>query len=302
MAPDPDPGRLLAAAQARYQVRQLAPGELAVRRDEWANLLARSAADPLFCSPGWLLEWWAVHGAPAGLEPVFTAVERDGRLVGLALLSLARVMYRGLLPIRRLEMLGNGRHRGDFTMSEHMGFIIDRGEAPGVGASLLASLWDLPQWDELVIGHSDRGASTDRLLAEAANLHGGYLRRTDPMAAWRIELEGGLEGWRRSLGSATRDRIFGGRRRLERLGRVTQTVADAGSLERCLGILDGLHATRWGSPLFSGARGRLYRSIARSQVAQGHRHSIGARVRWPAGAVPGLGRHPESLTRRASPG
>jgi CelD/BcsL family acetyltransferase involved in cellulose biosynthesis len=257
-------------SEVNLEIRRITPGELIARREEWTELLTRSDADPLFSSPDWLLTWWSLMAEPLGLEPVFLAARSGGRLVGLALFSRSRVLHRKIWPAWRLEMVGNGWRRGGVPITEHTGLILDRSGAPDIAAAFVAFLWASAPWDDLVVGLTEGGSLTERCFSEIAQGRGIYLRRNDPMEAWSIPLHDGFQGFLRSIGKGTRDRVMSGRRRLEALGHVTEEVAGSDTLDDLLPVLDRLHGERWGTPLLNTAPGKLFRTVARLQVEAGH--------------------------------
>jgi CelD/BcsL family acetyltransferase involved in cellulose biosynthesis len=87
-------------------------GRFEALADEWRDLLADSAADPLFLSWEWLFTWWRCLGGNRALR-VLTV--RDGaRLVGIAPLVVRGAALRRLQPFEVLEFLGTGTAGSDY--------------------------------------------------------------------------------------------------------------------------------------------------------------------------------------------
>lgn len=93
---------------------------------EWRELLADSAADPLFLSWEWLFAWWCHLGAGRRLRIV--AVRDCARLIAVAPLVVRARALRRLQPFETLEFLGTGT-----AGSDYLDLIVRRGyEAPAL--------------------------------------------------------------------------------------------------------------------------------------------------------------------------
>ena len=97
--------------------------ELSLELGSWLDLMSRSSSDEPTLSPQWSPAWWRVFGPRQGGSGV-VAIE----LAGLrqrtrppagraAPLLLRRVWHRGMLPLRRLEVLASGEPEQDATCS-----------------------------------------------------------------------------------------------------------------------------------------------------------------------------------------
>ncbi len=217
-------------------------------RESWGALLVRSEADPLFNSPEWLSAWWQQYRTEVGASLRVIAVQQGNTLVGLAVLYRRRV--RGALGrgVIRLEAVGNAWRSGRTAMSERSGFIFSRDHGAAADA-LAARLLSDPDWDELVVAHTEAGGLTEQVLQHMAAQCGGYLREPDTMDAWEVPLEGTFQDYLASLGAGTRARIIGSRKRLANAGRLRERVLAADELEAGWEVFDSLYRGRWNRPL-----------------------------------------------------
>ena len=133
--------------------------ELKACRGEWDVLLSTSAANMPMLSPLWLLAWWRTFGSTEGRQLRTWTFRVSGRLVGLVPLLLRRHRHFGLLPIRRLELLGSGEREQDEIMSEYLAPIIAKGYEQAVADALVGELaLDQYGWQEIVLSALDGNA------------------------------------------------------------------------------------------------------------------------------------------------
>lgn len=234
----------------------------------WRELLARSDADPLFNSPEWLTTWWSHYQPVLGAELEVLAALDEDRLVGLALLHTRRARHKLGLAGRRIELLGTAWRVRGVGFSERISFIFERGREQEVATALAEHLLADRSWQDFVAAHVDRGGATDRVLQHMAAECGGLLRRQDAMDGWEIPLVGSFEDFLARLGSGTRARISGGRRRLTQAGSWRERVLGLDELDEGWEAFSKLHATRWGRPLSDHWRA-FYGAMAELQVAGG---------------------------------
>ncbi|MEJ2523930.1 MAG: GNAT family N-acetyltransferase, partial [Gammaproteobacteria bacterium] len=251
------------------RIERWTPDQLERRQDDWSALLARSDADPLACSPEWLLAWWEIHAPLLDLEPVFLAAMRQDELAGLGLFSLSDVRHKGGLRGRRLELVGNAWRREGMGVSERAGLVVDRHDDEQIAGALLAHAFEIGGFDDMVVHYAELGSATDRAVSAMAREVSGYLRRADALEAWAVPLEAGFKSFVGKLGTGTRVRVMGGRRRMKIAGHVRERRSDAGTLDDFLQVMDGLHRERWGRPLFNGPWGDFHAEIAHRQTARG---------------------------------
>jgi CelD/BcsL family acetyltransferase involved in cellulose biosynthesis len=226
------------------------PATLARCRAAWEALLGRSAANQPTVSPLWLLPWWRVFGAGRRLRVV---VVRDGdRVVGMAPLLRRRHRYGGLVPFRRLELLGSGEDEADEICSDYLGVIAETGREPEVAAALAGGLMDgaLGGWDELVMARMDGETALPQLLSEALTARGVKAQVAAAGSARYLPLPRTWEQLLGSLGSSSRYVI---KRSLRDFAAWTSGEArvlrarTAEELAEGMRVLRALHACRWQS-------------------------------------------------------
>lgn len=126
--------------------------ELERERDNWEQLLGRSGGQHPSLTPTWMLTWWRVFGGEGGRRLHALAVRDRRELVGLLPLVARRCRHRGLVPMRRLELLASGEDRADEICSEYLGPIVARGREEEVAAAFAGHLdAERDRWHEIVM-------------------------------------------------------------------------------------------------------------------------------------------------------
>jgi CelD/BcsL family acetyltransferase involved in cellulose biosynthesis len=102
---------------------------------EWRVLWRRAPAATPFQSPEWLLPWWGCFGNGA---PVVLTARKEGQLIAvLPLYEFDEAGCRKLLPM-------------GISLSDYLDALVDSDD-PGAASELLASLVELPGWEECYI-------------------------------------------------------------------------------------------------------------------------------------------------------
>jgi CelD/BcsL family acetyltransferase involved in cellulose biosynthesis len=255
-------------AQGRPVVARSAAPELDVPGEAWDGLLARSSADPLFNSRQWLTTWWSQYGGQLGAELNVRSVTRDGRLTGLGLFMRRTVAHRLGLRGRRLELLGTARGAPGVAFSERTELVLEHAGEDEAMHAIARDLVDDASWDELFVSYTPEDSPTHRVFREVAAACGGYLRVADHMEAWEISLDGDFASFLASLGSGTRARLMGSRKRLAEAGEVRERLLRVDEMENGWDIFCRLHESRW-QRAFSDHWRRFYGTIAAAQAGQG---------------------------------
>jgi CelD/BcsL family acetyltransferase involved in cellulose biosynthesis len=256
----------------RVRLRIWSEREFFARKDDYRDLLSRSDADKLFMSWEWLTAWWQLHKEPFRLQlKVFAVEKEDGQVLGLAPMTKRSVRHAGRMLGTRMEPLGTLRGEAEAALTEYVTFPVDR-NASGrdLTRRLAQSVFSDAEWDDLCLAFIPTESDTWRSLVEVEAGSGGvYVRPPDYLTARRIDLKDGFQAFLKGLGPKTRLRLYGGRKRLARIGPVEFAVADTTTFSECLAVLDQLHLERWGVPALIGLRGQLYRRIAEEGLADG---------------------------------
>jgi CelD/BcsL family acetyltransferase involved in cellulose biosynthesis len=129
------------AAGSRLTVSVLREmAELERLREDWEQLLRRSAGLHPSLTPTWLLTWWRVFGPHDGRRLRALAVHRGRELVGLLPLLERRFWHYRAVPLRRLELLASGEDCADEILSEYLGPIVASGQEDEVVDALAGAL------------------------------------------------------------------------------------------------------------------------------------------------------------------
>jgi len=224
-------------------------GELEALQDEWAELLAASATDTPMLGPAWLLAWWHTFGSLDGRKLRIWVFRANGRLVGLVPMHLRWFWHWGVLPMRRLELLGSGEQEKDEIVSEYLAPIAAVGYEDAVVDAFVKCLAADPSgWHEILLSQLAAEAPTVAALDPAFRAAGWSCEVRIQAHCPFIKLPARWGDYLSSLESA--NRYFVNRTQRDfaawagdawRVERVT-TKAD---LERGREILRRLHQQRW---------------------------------------------------------
>ena len=227
-------------------------GELGALADEWSALLARSGGNHPFLSPLWLLPWWQVFGPVDGRRLRAVTLRDRGRLVGLAPLLSRRHRYRGVVPFRRLEMMGSGEDEVDEVCSDYLQIIAERGREDEVASAVTRAITggELGAWDELVIRAADGESPSCAALRRQLGVAGLRVEANHhpDRDAPTIELPASWDHYLAGLSSSRRSFVRRSLRAVERWAgdRLEIKVATTrDQLGRGREVLVALHGQRW---------------------------------------------------------
>ncbi len=228
----------------------------------WNALLARSEADPLFLSWGWLTHWWQSYGDVLGKPPHIMAFYRDAALVGLAPLYFRRVT-RGGLVARSAQLIGLSWRDPEPLISEYLDVIAAPQDVTAVRDACLRLLVEECSWQELVLGLTAAGPQWRASLTALRLPSECYVRELDRSTSYQANLLGGFESYLRKLSQSTRRSIWSLRRRLEGHGSVRLEQVARSDLSAGFADLNRLHQLRWNKPGFAGKRLAFHLDLAR---------------------------------------
>ena len=233
-------------------------------RDEWNALLARSDADPLFLSWEWQSSWWRIFSDTKNMQlKLFVASNEDGRLLGIAPLFSSDDSIKNILPISRLQFIGNC-WRGKATMpTELLSFIADATASKDVIRALCDHIYKLDDWDELVIPYLDVKSETFQLLSDENLFPSCYLRQTERFKSYYLKTQGEFQEYTKALGKNTRLKIFNRRKNLAQLGEIKFERMLSDDIDARFTLLNELHEKRWGSPVFKNSRLEFNKMVAK---------------------------------------
>lgn len=222
--------------------------DLEALRSEWDELLADSAVLGPMLSPFWLLTWWQTFGPVDGRRLMAWTFRQGGRLVGLVPALRRTHRYFGVLPMRRLELLGSGESEADEIMSEYLGPIVARGFEVAV-ANALAAVWaSEPDWQEIVLTALDGSSPGVAGLEPALTAQGWDLEIPAANHCPFIELPSSWENYLSALSSHDRYWAKSSLRDFAAWAGdewQVQRASNQAELVRGREILHELHAQRW---------------------------------------------------------
>jgi CelD/BcsL family acetyltransferase involved in cellulose biosynthesis len=242
---------------------------------EWEALLSCSDANEPTLSPVWLRAWWQVFGMDDGRVLRACTLRDRGRLVGLVPLLLREHRYRGLVPFRRLELLGSGEDEADEIASDYIGIVAARGYEGAVArrvADTLASR-GLGAWDELVCCRMAASRTTVSELAVALGARDTDVTVTRSGECAFVTLPRSWDAYLTALPSNHRYVVRRSLREFDQWAGAhyeLETASTLDELARGVDVLHALHAERWNAKRAAGAfastRFRRFHEIVMPQL------------------------------------
>jgi len=240
---------------------------------EWEALISRSSARGPAATTPWLSTWWRIFGgSDRGLRAVTV---RDGEsLVGLALLVLRPIRLLGVLPVRRIELLGSGEDEADEICSEYLGVLAERGREAEVADALVSALAEhRPRPHELVFPSMDGDDPMVAALERALSRDGYVVDHTETTKAPFIKLPSTFDAYLAALPSAHRYRVRRSLRDFDRWAEKTAQVhwvTTPAELAEGLSVLQRLHGERWAHQggVFASPRFRAFHDTVTPQLLE----------------------------------
>jgi CelD/BcsL family acetyltransferase involved in cellulose biosynthesis len=208
------------------QVQQLTSGEgIASFVPEWKELWRRIADATPFQSAEWLLSWWEWFGNSSPL--VITARDNCGLIGLLPLYCLQEPGCCKLLPV-------------GISLSDYLDALVDP-KHPGLASTLLASVTDVPGWDECYV--PDLPPSAALLSAECPPTLIGH--RSSGEVCPVLALPDTVEALCEVVPRKTLRDLRQARRRVVAAGKVTVAQAGTAAVEPFMNEFFRLHEARW---------------------------------------------------------
>ncbi len=255
-----------------YTVRECTQDQFMSLQDDWALLLDRSDADPLFMSWAWQISWWEVWGSELDLTLLLLAVyDENEQLVALAPLYVNEFTTPVGWRVRRLHVVGNAWKLKPTVRTEYVGFIADiRHKSAALAA--LAGYLKQEAWDELIL--ADASLQTMAEWESQLDLHVNAARLVRSTAEGVvINTSGEYSAWLAGLGKNTRLKAFNRRALFE--GELRGTWCPWSDPESFLSLLNEFHQERWGKACFDKHAVRFHqRLLARLSDNQQARLSV----------------------------
>jgi hypothetical protein len=247
---------------ATLQIRRWTERDFTAARNEWNKLVSVSGADRFFLSHEWLSQWWR-HFARDHAELMVLAAYHDDELVGIAPFMLTRVR-RGPLYFRSVQLLGGSLDYSDLygAMSEYLDVVAIAEVADEFRAAIVGRLFRETDFVEFGISYCDKYPAWSRALAQHTGQRCTYLRDTVIERSYQADLSKGFSAYAAQLSSSTRRKLLHRRKLLLQLGTVRFENVPVHDNARAFAELNELHATRWGTPIYSPRMLRFHSDLA----------------------------------------
>ena len=253
----------------RLVMRRWGAQEWLLGQASWDGLLARSDADPLFLSWGWLTQWWQCYGQVLGHPPMIMAFYRGNDLVGLAPLYRRSVRRGAMVRTSSVQMIGLSWRDPEPLTSAYLDVIAAPSETSAVRDACLTALLEDSGWQELVIGQTAAGREWSEAIRTRTSLGTRYVRDLDRSTSYQANLAGGFGPYLKELGQSTRRSVWNLRRRLAERGAIALEQVAPEEIGRAFADLNRLHQLRWNRPAFSGRRLAFHIDLAQGLSAAG---------------------------------
>lgn len=234
-------------------------------RDKWDSLLRESSANKLFLSWEWSKTWWEIYRKTERLRlKLLVAKDESDQLVGIAPLYIHAYRLGRLLPLRRMEFLGNRWRGRDSVRAEYLDLIVKNGFEDIAVEKFLNKIEEDKDWDELVLCNLASESLAYRSVAHRFNSPKYFLRDIEKGETRGIRLSefGGFQEFLAKLRPKTRRKTYNQRKRLESHGKVALIEAEQENIDDFINTINQLHCKRWGRNVFKGRRLEFHKTFA----------------------------------------
>jgi len=235
----------------------------------WRRLLARSNADALFLSWEWQTLWWECFGGALSATPDIMAFHRGSELVGIAPFYRRRVVRRGLVPARSVQLIGLSWRDSGPMISEYLDVVAVTEETDAVRSACAQVLLQDRAWTEWVIGFTAASMEWSAAFSGLGARPRPYVRVVDGMMSYQADLSQGFAAYLRSLGQSARRSMWSLRRRLAAQGQVRFELVAPEQIDSGFNDLNRLHQLRWRRPAFTGSALQFHRRLAHRLASRG---------------------------------
>lgn len=236
----------------RIRVNHLSETDFAGIGKAWNDLLVQSYADRLFLSWEWQYRWWRCWGSLlAGDLLLLAATDDQGDLIGVAPLFVSRNRVKKILPVQRIQFIGNDWRGTGTVRTEYLDFIARKDIHLEVVEAFVNYITENVDFAELVVCDIDTASGTFGFLKDLAGECGFMCRFSDGDVGNRIRLDGDFRTYLSTLGGSTRASLYNQRKHLSTHNDMQIRHAGEKNFDEYLAILNRLHEKRWNKPLFS---------------------------------------------------
>lgn len=223
--------------------------ELESLEPAWWDLCERASDREPVATPTWLLAWWRTFGDDTRRLRSLAIWEGD-RLIGLAPIQERWVRHRGIVPMRRLELLATGEDEAEEICSDYVGVIAERGAEQVVASTVAEALAQtVSSWDELYFTQMDGESKVLTALEHALAPHGIIVTERPRGVCPHIVLPKSWDDYVQGLDSKGRYLVTRALRELDKWagkdGWKLRRATNPEELVEARDVLHRLHETRW---------------------------------------------------------
>ncbi len=229
---------------------------------DWSALLRKSRSDTLFLTWEWMYTWWECFQENRQLL-ILTVYDESDKLVAIAPLHINKKKIGGILVLKYVKFLGTLP-----VSSDHLDFIISKGEERKVLVAIVEYLFQERRWDYCLLTNIPATSLTGRLLKEIMGKR-PFQSEISQVCPY-IPLPGQIEEFYLSLSSNMRNTIKRRRRNLQKNynGFELVTLENPDEIDDAMERLFILHQKKWMAVKHEG-------NFARSDVRDFHKKIAG---------------------------
>lgn len=219
----------------------------------WRELLGRVKNPTASITPLWLGAWWHTFGATDKRALRALSFWEGDRLVAFAPLLSRLARHRGVIPFRRIELLGTGEDEADEICSDYVGVVVESGAEARVADALVGEL-NAPEfgpWDDLVFANMEADSTFVNCLQRALEATGMQVETESPGACPYVALPSTFDAYVKMLDTRSRYLVNRALRELDKWagkdGWKLHRASTPEELEEGKRVLHDLHQERWAS-------------------------------------------------------
>ncbi|AMN47452.1 hypothetical protein ACG33_10145 [Steroidobacter denitrificans] len=252
-----------------YRVERWSEVDWLASDKEYHRIMSASNADPLFNSWMWTTLWWRIFGSKLEAKLCVLAIYCKDMLVGIAPFYCRSESRKVFFPTTTVQLVGMSWRNPDVQLSEYLDIVATKDAYLGVQKACIKYIKELYAHPEIIIVST----RAPNMWVEALEHRFGcasYTRSVDASISYQADIDGGFSVYLSNISASARRSLLNLRRRLERHGRVEFLFINTREEAlHALHELNLLHATRWGSPAFSGERLEFHSNFILAAMKRG---------------------------------
>ena len=208
-------------------------------KEDWTALLKNSRANTLFLTWEWMYTWWEYFQENRQLF-ILTVYDESKKLVAIAPLCITNKRIGGISVLKYIKFLGTLP-----ISSDHLDFIISKGEEKKVLGKIVVFLFQESRWDYCLLTNIPVTSLTGRLLEEIMG-NRPFQSKISQSCPY-IPLPDQIEDFHSSLSSNMRNTIKRRKRNLQKNYNGFEFVKceNPDDIDDAMEILFKLHQKKW---------------------------------------------------------